>query len=383
MRHLLVTNDFPPKVGGIQSYLYELWRRLDPHDVAILTTPFAGAAAFDSAESFRIERDRDRVLLPHRGLIQRIDALAARHEAELVILDPLLPLGWAGPRLGRPYAIVVHGAEVTVPALMGPIRAMMAKVLRGATLVIAAGPFPAAEAERVAGRRLPTVVIPPGVDTERFAVPTDEDRAELRRRFGVETADPLVVSLSRLVPRKGMDVLISAAARLAPEFPKLEVLIGGTGRDRARLSGLIARTRAPVRLVGRVDDADLPGFMGLGDVYAMCCRNRWGGLEQEGFGIVFLEAAACGVPQLAGASGGSADAVEDDRTGLVVADPSSAGAVASSLRRLVSDRTGAAVMGAAARKRAVDAFDYDILADRLARAIARAAVDPPDGASAS
>lgn len=381
MRHLLVTNDFPPKLGGIQSYLYELWRRLEPDDVAVLTTPYPGAADFDSAEAFQIERDRDRVLLPHPGLIRRIDRLAARHRAELVVLDPLLPLGWAGPRLERPYAVVVHGAEVTVPALMRPLRATMAKVLRGARLVIAAGPFPAAEAERVAGCRLPTVVIPPGVDTGRFAVPTEADRAALRRRFGVATADPLVVSLSRLVPRKGMDVLIEAAARLAPEFPQLEVLIGGTGRDSVRLSRLITRTHAPVRLVGRVDDADLAGFMGLGDVYAMCCRNRWGGLEQEGFGIVFLEAAACGVPQLAGASGGSADAVEDGRTGLVVADPSSAGAVASSFRRLFADRAGAAAMGAAARRRTVEAFDYDILAGRLGEAIARTASEPSDGAS--
>lgn len=372
MRHLLVTNDFPPKVGGIQSYLYELWRRLDPDEFVVLTTPHPEAAAFDAAQRFRIERDRDRVFFPHRGLIRRIDALAERHDVDLVVLDPLLPLAWVGPKLRKPYAVVVHGAEVTVPALLGPLRTAMARVLRDARLVIAAGPFPAAEAERVAGRSLPTVIVPPGVDTARFTRGSRTEVDLVRRRFGVEDADPLVVSLSRLVPRKGMDVLIEASARLVPEFPGLRVVIGGTGRDRGRLERLIERTGAPVELVGRVAEDDLAGFMGMGDVYAMCCRNRWGGLEQEGFGIVFLEAAACGVPQLAGASGGSADAVDDGRTGLVVADPRSPGAVTSSLRRMLRDQPGRAAMGDAARARAVAAFDYDILAERLGAALGSA-----------
>lgn len=369
MRHLLVTNDFPPKLGGIQSYLYELWRRLDPSDTAVLATPYAGADAFDAAEAFLIERDRDRVLFPHAGLVTRIERLADRHGAELVVLDPLLPLGALGPRLSRPYAVVVHGAEVTVPAKIPPLRATMGGILRGAALVIAAGPFPAAEAERVAGRALPTVVIPPGVDTERFAVPTAEHRAEVRARYGVASDAPLVVSLSRLVPRKGMDVLIRASARLAGEFPALRVLIGGTGRDRARLERIVAATGAPVELVGRVAEADLADFNAMGDVFAMCCRNRWFGVEQEGFGIVFLEAAATGVPQVAGASGGSADAVDHERTGLVVDDPSSVGAVTSAIRRLLIDDDLRRRLAISGRSRAVDEFSYDDLARRLDEAL--------------
>lgn len=374
MRHLLVTNDFPPKVGGIQSYLYELWRRLDPADTAVLTTPFSGAAAFDAAQPFRIERDRDRVLFPHRGLVRRIDRLAHDHGAELVVLDPLLPLAALGPRLALPYAVVVHGAEVTVPARIGLLRNRMAGILRGAALVIAAGPFPAAEAERVAGCRLPTVVVPPGVDTDRFDVLAPARRAEVRTRYGVDPAAPLVVSLSRLVPRKGMDVLIRAAARLAGEFPDLRVLIGGTGRDRSRLDRLVARTGAPVDLVGRVPEDDLAVFAGMGDVFAMCCRNRWFGVEQEGFGIVFLEAAACGVPQVAGASGGSADAVADGSTGLVVDDPTSVGAVTTALRRFLVDDTFRRSAGAEARRRAVAEFSYVDLADRLATALEQTVV---------
>lgn len=372
MRHLLVTNDFPPKVGGIQSYLYELWRRLDPADVAVLTTPYKGADEFDAAHDFLTVRDRDPVLLPYPGLVRRIDALAERHGAELVVLDPLLPLAAVGPYLERPYAVVVHGAEVTVPARVPGVGAVMGRILRGARLVVAAGPFPAAEAERVARTSLNIAMVPPGVDTARFTVPTPEQRVAVRARYGIDADAPLIVSFSRLVPRKGMDVLIRAAARLAAEFDGLQVLIGGSGRDTRRLQRLVARTGAPVRLVGRVPEEELADFSAMADVFAMCCRNRWFGLEQEGFGIVFLEAAACGVPQVAGSSGGSADAVADGASGLVVADPSSVGEVTSALRRLLIDPSRAARFGVEGRVRAEAEFDYDVLAARLAGALAGA-----------
>ena len=113
MRHLLVTNDFPPKIGGIQSYLWELWRRLDPASFVVLTTPYGGAAEWDAAQPFRVERTAEKVLWPTRALRARIDALADEAGADLVVLDPALPVGLVGPRLRHPYAVVVHGAEVT------------------------------------------------------------------------------------------------------------------------------------------------------------------------------------------------------------------------------------------------------------------------------
>lgn len=368
-RHLLVTNDFPPKLGGIQSYLWELWRRLDPASFVVLTTPHPGAAAFDSAQPFRVERDRSRVLLPTPALTRRIDRLADEFDADLVLLDPVLPLGFVGPRLRHRYGIVVHGAEVTVAAQARLGKLAMSSVLRDAELVIAAGSFPAREAERIAGRDLPIVDVPPGVDPERFVPIGPDARAAARRRFGVPVDAQVVASLSRLVPRKGFDVLIQAAARLVPEFPDLVVMIGGTGRDRARLERLAHQTRSPVTFVGRVDDDDLPAFYGCSDVFAMLCRNRWAGIEQEGFGIVFLEAASCGVPQLAGRSGGSEDAVAADETGLVLADPRSIGDAASALRRLLLDRAGRSSFGEAGRQRVLESFSYDVLAPHLAEAI--------------
>ena len=369
MKHLLVTNDFPPKIGGIQSYLWELWRRLPADEAAVLTTPHPEAAAFDAAAPIHIERIEQPVMLPTRSLARRIDETAARVGAEIVLLDPALPVGHLGPRLALPYGVILHGAEVTVPGRVPGPRQALARVLRGAEVVIAAGGYSADEAERAAGRGLPVVLVPPGVDTDRFVPLAPTERDAVRARFGVAAESTLVVSLSRLVPRKGMDVLIRAAARLAPIHPELEVVIGGTGRDRARLERLVAELAAPVRLFGRVDDDDLPGLYGAADVFVMDCRSRWLGLEQEGFGIVFLEAAACAVAQVAGDSGGAAEAVVHGETGTVVHDPTSVAALADALRTLITDPSARARMGIAARKRAEESFAYDVLAAQLRTAL--------------
>lgn len=372
MKHLLVTNDFPPKIGGIQSYLWELWRRLPAEAAVVLTTPHPDARVFDEAAPMRIERVERPVLLPEPAVRRRILDLAEEIDADLVLLDPALPLGWLGPSLGRPYGLVLHGAEITVPGRLPFGRPTLGRVLRGADLVIAAGGYPADEGERAAGRGLPIEVVPPGVDVRRFRPLEAEERALARKRFDVDESADLIVSVSRLVPRKGFDVLIEAAARLSDHHPDLQVLIGGSGRDHGRLQRLIDRSGAPVRLLGRVDDEDLPLLYGSADVFSMTCRTRWFGLEQEGFGIVFLEAAAAGIPQIAGASGGAPEAVAHGETGLIVDDPTSVEETITALDRLLADPGLRKRMGAAARTRAVDGFSYDVLAERLTRVL----VDP-------
>lgn len=365
MKHLLVTNDFPPKLGGIQSYLWELWRRLPPGEAAVLTTPHAGSAAFDAEAPLRIDRTRERVLLPTPGLARRIDTLADEVGAELVLLDPALPLGHLGPSLNHPYGVVIHGAEVTVPGRVPGARRALARVLQGADVVVAAGGYPADEAEHAARRGLPVVVVPPGVDTDQFHPADLDQRRTVRRDLDIGDGATLVLAVSRLVPRKGMDALIEAAARLAPIHPDLRVVIGGTGRDAHRLARLAAATKAPVDLIGRVPEADLAGLYAAADIFVMDCRNRWFGLEQEGFGIVFLEAAACGVAQIAGDSGGAAEAVVDGKTGLVVDDPRSVAALTTALRTLIVDPDRRRAMGVASRRRADEQFSYDLLATRL------------------
>lgn len=368
MTHLLVTNDFPPKIGGIQTLLWELWRRIDPGEFAVLTTPYEGAQQWDAEQSFRIDRTVEPVLLPHPGLVRRIDRMAADIDADVVVLDPALPLGLVGPHLQRPYQVLLHGAEVTVPARVPLADLALRRVLRGAARAIAFGGYPAAEARRAAGDELDVVVVPCGIDSSRFQPLSAPERASVRARFDLDDG-PLVLSLSRLVPRKGMDVLIEAAARLAPRHQGLQLAIGGSGRDRARLERLARSSGAPVRFLGRVPEADLAHVFGAADVYAMLCRNRWGGLEQEGFGIVFLEAAAAGVPQVAGNSGGAAEAVVHGDTGLVVDDPSDVDEVVAALDRLLADDTLRSSMADRGRARVTADFDYEHLAPTLLAAI--------------
>ncbi|MHB1507996.1 MAG: glycosyltransferase family 4 protein [Acidimicrobiales bacterium] len=375
MGHLLVTNDFPPKIGGIQSLLHELWRRLPPEDVTVLTTRFEGAEAFDRDQGFRIVRARSRALLPTPGLVRQIRALAGEVGAGLVVLDPALPLGLVGRWLERPYAVLLHGAEVTVPARLPLARNLLISVLRPAEAVVAFGGYPAAEARRVLPRSQPhIVVVPPGVDIDRFRPLSPEERKAARVRLGLPVDGQLIVSVSRLVPRKGIDVLIKAVALLRADFPDLHLAIGGQGRDRDRLARL-ARSRGlqhAVHLLGRVSEHDLPLLDGAADVWAMLCRDRWLGLEQEGFGIVFLEAAAAGVPQLAGRSGGAHEAVIHGETGLVLDNPADAAAAAAVLRTLLLDPSCRARLGQAARERVEREFDYAVLTERLRLALERA-----------
>jgi phosphatidyl-myo-inositol dimannoside synthase len=291
VKHLLVTNDFPPKVGGIQSYLWELWRRLPADETFVYTTPYEGAEAFDAEQAFGVERATQFWLVPIPPIVANIKRHADALDVDLILLDPALPIGWCGPMLGRPYGVILHGAEVTVPGRLPASRQAMSRVLRDAKLVVCAGEYPAAEGRRAAGRDLPIVVIPPGVDPDRF-VPLDADaRQQARNKFGFGDDDVIVLGLSRLVPRKGFDTVIKAMARVAADHPHARFVLAGRGRDRERLERLAQQVKAPVTFLGRVDDDDLPALYGASDIFAMCCRSRWGGLEQEGFGIVFLEAA--------------------------------------------------------------------------------------------
>ena len=348
---------------------------MDPDSFVVLTArSHPDADAFDRAQAergFRIERAPGRVLAPTPALARRIRDTARRSGADLVVLDPAFPLGLLGPRLGFPYAVILHGAEVAIPGRLPVSRQLVAQVLRHSRLVISAGGYPAAEAARTLRGGMPPVIeIPPGVDLQRFQPLDADERGQARIDLGLPADGPLVVSVSRLVPRKGMDVLIDAAVRLRVGRPDLTVAIAGRGRDSDRLAGRIAEYSAPVHLLGGVSDADLPRLVGAADVFVMLCRNRWLGLEQEGFGIVFLEAAAAGVPQVAGRSGGAGEAVEAGITGTVVRRTTDAGAAARAIDELLADPKLRERMGQASRRRAEASFDYDKLAPRLAAALA-------------
>jgi phosphatidylinositol alpha-1,6-mannosyltransferase len=372
-RHLLVTNDFLPKTGGIQVYLHELWRRLEPGRAVILTaSSHPDAAEFDRASELVIERVPAATLfLPSPQALRAIEAAIARHQPDLVLLDPAWPLGLLGPRLSRPYGVIVHGAEVSVPGRLPLVASSFRYVLRHASVAICAGGYPEAEVRRNAAEHLPPVVqVPPGVDTSRFRPLEASRRLEVRRSLGFADDALLVSSYSRLVPRKGMDTLIRASAQLATDFPTLRVAIGGEGRDLARLEKLVSTTKAPVTLLGRVPDQQLSDWLGASDLMAMDCRSRWMGLEQEGFGIVFVEAAATGLAQIAGRSGGSHEAVLDGVTGTVLNNSRSVKSLADAIGELLDDVDLRHHYARQSRIIALERFDWTTLADRLGRGLA-------------
>ncbi len=369
-RHVLVTNDFPPKIGGIQSYLYEIYRRLPAGQVAVITTSYPGDGEFDAAQGFPVLRTGTSFMAPTPRLASRLRAALSAMSPESVALDPALPLGLIAGRLPVRPTLIVHGAEAVIPASLPVLRGLLAGVLRSSAGVVSAGRYTLDSVESLAGRSSvslgPTSVVEPGVDSSFFLPPGVSERASARQSLGVKEGDFLLASLSRLVPRKGMDVLIRAHALAGREIPGLRLLIAGDGRDRARLERVAERSGSNAEFLGRVPVETMLALYQSADLFAMLCRNRWMGLEQEGFGIVFLEAAACGVAQLAGRSGGSAEAVEDGVTGYVIEDPRDPYVVARRIVDLARDPQRLATMGAAARARAAAGFDYEILARRYA-----------------
>lgn len=369
-----MTNDYPPKVGGIQVYLHELWRRLPRGRATVLTaSSHDDAETFDATTSVVVERVPHGLLFfPSWRVLRQIESAIARHQPDLVLVDPAWPLGLLGPFLSRPFGVILHGAEVTIPARIPLVASSLRFVLRRAHVAVSAGSYPEAEARRCAGERMPPVVpVVPGVDCQRFVPRSRDEAPAVRESLGLRPDAFLVSSYSRLVPRKGMDTLIRAAALLRHEIPELEVAIGGAGRDRARLERLARAVGAPVVFVGRVSDEVLPRWLAASDVMAMVCRNRWWGLEQEGFGIVFAEASACGIPVVAGRSGGSHDAVVNGVTGRIVENPRSVSELAAVLIELYRHPETRQSMGDAGRRHAETAFDWTVLARQLDEGLER------------
>jgi len=373
-RTLVVTNDFPPRVGGVQQYVWTLVSRLPPDRLAVIAPAWPGWRERDATQPFPVYRWPSTVLVPTRDLERRVRSLVARHRAEVVLFGHGFPLPLLAPRLassGIHSAALTHGAEVWIartPALGGAQR----WALRAVREVTAVSAYTAERVRRAVGHAPPVTVLYPGVDTKRFS--PDVDGGAARARYGLE-GRPVIVCVSRLVPRKGQDVLIRALADVRRRVPDAALLIAGDGPDRPALEQLAAAApRGSVVFAGEVPPDDLPGVYAAGDVFAMPCRSRFGRLEVEGLGIVFLEAAACGKPVVAGRSGGAPEAVVDGRTGLVV-EGSEPKAVAIALARLLAGPAEAATMGAAGRARIQAEFTWEASAATLVEVLRRAARD--------
>lgn len=369
-RVLLVTNDFPPRRGGIQSYLEAFVGELvkdRSHELTVYAPRWKGCADYDAAASYQVVRHPTTLMLPEPTVATRMTRLIAENGIETVWFGAAAPLALLGPlarRAGaRRIVASTHGHEVGW-SMLPVARSALRRIGDDADVVTFISRYTRSRFASAFGPRAALEHLPPGVDTDRF-VPDPVARAELRTRYGLGQR-PVVVCLSRLVPRKGQDMLIRAWPTVSRRIPDATLAIVGGGpylqtlRQLAHTHGVAA----DVVFTGAVPAAELPAHHAMADVFAMPCRTRGAGLDVEGLGIVYLEASACGVPVIAGTSGGAPETVLDGQTGTVV-DGNDVGAVATAVGDLLADPARAAAMGVAGRHWAVDHWQWRSQGSRL------------------
>jgi phosphatidyl-myo-inositol dimannoside synthase len=374
-RSLFITNDFPPRIGGAQSYYWGLIQLLDPADVVVVAPDQPGSRDFDRTHPYRVHRYPLEQLRPSRGLMDLSLELIEKHGLELVQFGHPLPTGLLGPRIakrtGLPYIVFLGGAEVTVPAAMPIGSSLLRHVLGNAALLATVSDFTASVASKEVRGRVPAITLRPPLDGA-FNLPVEPGKAEAKAELGID--GELVIIIGRLVPRKGQDRLIESLALLREEFPRLHLAIIGSGRIEKRLERMAVSlgVRDRVRMTGSLGAGDLMIWLKAADIFACPCRTRWGGLEVEGFGIVFAEASLARLPVLAGRSGGAPESVKNGETGIIPAGDSSE-EVAEALNRLLSMSPEARMaMGERGREFTLSRHAPEVVARHYRELLARA-----------
>ncbi|MFE9888620.1 glycosyltransferase family 4 protein [Streptomyces scopuliridis] len=376
---LIVTNDFPPRPGGIQAFLHNMALRLDPERLVVYASTWKrgregaeATAAFDAEQPFTVVRDRTTMLLPTPRVTRRATRLLREHGCESVWFGAAAPLGLMAPALraagARRLVATAHGHEAGWAQLPAS-RQLLRRIGEGTDTITYLGEY---TRSRIAAALTPEaaarmVQLPPGVDEKTFH-PGSGGQA-IRERLGLADR-PVVVCVSRLVPRKGQDTLILALPAILARVPDAVLLIVGGGPYEGALRKLAADTGVAdsVRFTGAVPWSELPAHYGAGDVFAMPCRTRRGGLDVEGLGIVYLEASATGLPVIAGDSGGAPDAVLEGETGWVVRGAPRGVASAETAERVVAllgDPELRRRMGERGRDWVEERWRWDLLASRL------------------
>jgi phosphatidylinositol alpha-1,6-mannosyltransferase len=379
-RSLFVTNDFPPRIGGAQTYYWNMIQTLDPGDVVIVAPAHRDAAAFDATHPYKVIRTPRTQIVPVSSIERLCERLIREHDLELLQLGHPLPAGLLGPWLRRtarvPYVVFLGGAEITVPGAVPGVARLLRWVLAESSLLFTVSRYTADQAVRLSGGLARAEVLRPALEVERYAHAQADDAAAARAALGLDDA-PLVVCVGRLVPRKGQDMLIAALADLDGGYPDAQLALVGGGRligelrRRAAAAGLADRVHLP----GEVSSDELRLWLQAADVFAGPSRTRLRGLEVEGFGIVYAEAALTGLPVVAGRSGGAPEAVVEGETGFVV-DAQGPDELTAALGRLLSMSSGERrLMGAAGRRLALSRHAPDVAAaryhDLLRRAVER------------
>jgi phosphatidyl-myo-inositol dimannoside synthase len=371
---LLVTNDYPPRIGGIQRTLQALVSELPPERVSVFAPAGEGDEAFDASAPYAVHRQPESFLWPTPDVARRVRRAVEDTEAQVVLFGATYPLALLGPGLARggtPYLSAAHGFEYWLSLVPGTHALMRRATSRAERVPVMCSEFVARRVRTAVPRDVPVSVLYPGADIQAFR--PDLVTADLRERHGIGDR-PLVVCVSRLVARKGQDVLIRGMARVRRRVPDAMLLVVGGGPYESTLRSMAAGAPAgSVVFAGQVTEQDLPRYYAAGDVFAMPCRSRMGGLEVEGWGNVFIEAAACGRPVVVGDSGGARESLIDGETGLLV-DGADVEAVADAVADLLADPVRAGTMGAAGRERVVRDHTWPLIAERLAGWLREAAV---------
>jgi phosphatidyl-myo-inositol dimannoside synthase len=370
MRTLIVTNDFPPRQGGIQSFVHEMARQLaarESDSIAVYASDHPGSAEFDAAQPFPVRRHPSGLLVPSRGARARVLRAFADFDAESVWFGAAAPLALLAPALRRAGArtlvATTHGHEAGWALLPGARQALH-RIGTSCDTVTYLGEYFRRRLAPALGRRANLVQLTPGVDVETFC--PDVDGQEVRERYGL-TDRPVIVCVSRLVRRKGQDTLLAALPAVRRAIPDVALLIVGDGPYRDELASRSADLGLGRHVVftGGVAHRELPAHFAAGDVFAMPCRTRRAGLDVEGLGIVYLEASATGLPVIAGDSGGAPDAVREGETGYVVGGRDVA-ALVDRLTGRLADATLRTRLGAAGRAWVEQSWRWPLVAERLA-----------------
>ncbi|WP_193441226.1 glycosyltransferase family 4 protein [Actinosynnema sp. ALI-1.44] len=366
-RTLLVTNDFPPRPGGIQAYLQALATRLPAEELVVYAPSWDGAEAFDAAMPFPVVRHPTSLMLPTPDVAKRAKEILRAEACTSVWFGAAAPLALLGPTLreagARRVVASTHGHEVGWSMLPGSRQALR-RIGSTADVITYVSKYTRSRFAAAFGRYAALEFLPSGVDTGLYR-PDPAGRELIRKRHTLSDR-PTVVCVSRLVPRKGQDMLIRALPAIRRQVPGAALLLVGGGRHAEHLTALARSTGVEdsVVLTGSVSWEELPAHYVAGDVFAMPCRTRGGGLDVEGLGIVFLEASACGLPVVAGNSGGAPETVREGVTGHVV-DGRSVEQIADRVGALLADPAAAAAMGQAGRQWVSSAWRWDTLASRL------------------
>ncbi|MFE3800065.1 glycosyltransferase family 4 protein [Nocardia tengchongensis] len=368
-RTLLVTNDFPPRPGGIQSYLHALALQLPADELVVYAPRWKGDShwKFDAQQPFQVVRHPTTLMLPTPLVARRAKKLMRDEQCDQVWFGAAAPLALLSPVLRRAGAERIlastHGHEVGWSMLPGARQAL--RVIGDHTDVVTyVSKYTRRRFAAAFGAQSALEYLPPAVDAEVFK-PDPAARAELRARYGLGER-PTILCLSRLVPRKGQDALIAAMPEIRKRVPGAVLVIAGGGPYEQKLRQLVAALGVSddVVFAGRVPSQELAAHHTIADVFAMPCRTRGAGLDVEGLGIVFLEASATGVPVVAGNSGGAPETVREGETGRVV-NGRKLESIADAIVDILSDRDAAAAMGAAGRTWVQQQWRWDLMGTRL------------------